>query len=149
MSKKNFKSKNKNHIYPHIKEKYPEMNKKLYEEHKLEFDNWTQEEKEKRGFGNHCHPRRFFIFLDRYYDLIKHYMTDEEKERHIFPWICATRSERMNAIKKHIAYFKIKKQDLKLAQLRKENFELRKEYLKNGGDYKDLLDICDFNFPRQ
>ena len=82
MSKKNFKSKNKNHIYPHIKEKYPEMNRKLYEEHKLEFDNWTQEEKEKRGFRNHCHPRRFFIFLDRYYDLIKHYMTDEEKAAH-------------------------------------------------------------------
>lgn len=148
MSKKNSCRKNTNHIYPHIRQKHREENMRLYEEHKKEFDNWSLEERERRGFGSHCHPRRFFIFLDKYYDLIRHYMTDEERDKHVLPWVCATRSERMNAIKKHIAYFKLKQQDITLAKLRKETVELRREYLKNGGDYKNILDIADFNFPR-
>jgi hypothetical protein len=148
MSKKNSYKKTNNHIYPHIKQNHPEESRKLYEEHKQEFDSWSDEERKRRGFGNHCHPRRFFIFLDRYFDLVNHYMTDEEREKHVLPWVCATRSERMNAIKKHIAYFEIKQKDLILAKLRKENVRLRRECLKNGCDYQSILEIADFNFPR-
>ena len=150
-----YKNKKRNHIYPHIKEQHKEMNRKLYLEHVEEFNNWSNEERIKRGFGNHPHPRRFFIFIDRYFDLIKHYLTEEEKTKHVFPWIVATRSERLEALNKRDengkrvgqVYFDIVKTDMKLAKLRKENVDQRRKYLKLGGNINDILDFADFNFP--
>jgi len=147
--------KKKNHIYPHIRQKYPKLNNELYLEHIKEFNSWSNEERLKKGFGNHPHPRRFFIFLDRYYDLIRFYLTEEEKTKHVFPWVVATRSERLKAINrkdengKRIGqvYLDIVKTDMKLAKLRKENVKLRREIIKNKNtDISDLLNF-DFNFP--
>lgn len=115
--------KSKNYPYPHIRPLHSALSQKIYEEHKKEYDSWSEEERQKRRF-KHPHPRRLYIFLDRYFELLK-YMPEDDKVKYVFPWVCATRSERINAIKKHIVYFKIVKKCMKIAQQRKELMKLK------------------------
>lgn len=124
----------KNHIYPHLKYNR-ELVEQAYQDHLKIFNSMTPEEKEKKGFGKdgHAHPRRFFIFLHKYLTEIKYFMNDKERDTYVFPWIVATRSERLNALKKSHAYFDLKKTTLKLAKTRYENYKLDQEIkqLKN------------------
>lgn len=124
------KKKNLNYPYPRIKAKWPKEDQQLFLNHQKEFASWNDEEKKKRGFGSHGHPRRLFIFIDRYFTEVKYFMTDEEREKFVFPWVCATRSERKKALKLNPVYFRIKKTTLKLAQRRYEIKHLEQELKK-------------------
>jgi len=124
---------NKNYIhpYPHLKYNRDEV-EKTYLDGLNQFNSWGKDERIRRGFGEngHAHPRRFYIFLQKYFVEIKYFMDEKERTQYVFPWVVATRSERINALKKHKVYFDIKQTTLRLAKNRytiyKQEQELKK-----------------------
>jgi len=119
------------HIYPRIK--YPrEEVEKTYKEHLQIFNAMSKEERIKNGFGEngHAHPRRFYIFLWKYIKEIKYFMTEDKKSKYVFPWIIATHSERMNALRQSQVYFDIKQTTLRLAKAKYETYKLKNEITK-------------------
>lgn len=119
------------HLYPHLKYDR-EVVEKSYQSGLATFNSMTKEERIKNGFGEngHAHPRRFYIFLNKYFTEIKYFMNDKEREQYVFPWVVATHSERKAALKKSPIYFEIKQTVLGLAKSRYKCYKLDKEINK-------------------
>lgn len=125
------KHRNKKHIYPRLRYNRKEVEVQ-YQDGLAMFNSWSQEERVRRGFGvnGHAHPRRFYIFLQKYFTEIRYFMNEKERSEFVFPWVCATRSERMKAIAISKVYFSIKKTALKLAQKKYIIYKLNREIEK-------------------
>lgn len=118
------------HPYPRIKGKYSKEVEKAYQDALETYNSWSIEERERRGFGKgggHPHSRRLFIFLNRYFTELKYFTSTEDRDKYILPWVCATRSERLKAIKVDKVYFQIKQTVLKNSILKYKNFKLEQE----------------------
>ena len=134
---KNFNKKHKNHLYPHLKYDR-EVIERAYQSGLKTFNSMTQEERIKNGFGEngHAHPRRFYIFIDKYFTEIKYFMTEKERTQNVFPWVVATRSERMKALKITKIYFDLKQLTLKKAIIEYETYKIKKETEKLKNEYR-------------
>ena len=88
----------------------------------------SKEEQLKNGFGEngHPHPRRFYIFIQKYFKEIRYFMSEKERAKYVFPWVVATRSERLKAINISKDYYLVKKATLKLAKLKLQHNKMSK-----------------------
>lgn len=129
--KKKLNKKYRDYLYPHLKYDR-EVIEMSYQSGLKSFNSMTKEDRIKNGFGEngHAHPRRFYIFLNKYFTEIKYFMNDKERERYVFPWMVATHSERKAALKKSQVYFDIKQTTLRLAKTRYETYKIKKEIEK-------------------
>ena len=53
-------------------------------------------------------------------------MTENERTKYVFPWVVATRSERLKALNVSKDYYLIKKATLKLAKLKLQHNKMSK-----------------------
>lgn len=129
---KKFKTR-KRYKYPHIRYNPQEVELNYQKGIKI-FNSMSIGDRIKNGFGEngHPHPRRFYIFLQKYFKEVRCFMSEEERVNHVFPWVVATRAERLRAISLNKVYFQIKQTTLRLAKLRLQNYLCDRKINKNN-----------------
>lgn len=121
------RNKFKQHKYPHLQYNLHDV-EIAYQNGVKAFNSMSKEERVKNGFGEngHPHPRRFYIFIQKYFNEIRYFMSEKECTKYVFPWVVATRSERLKALNISKDYYLIKKATLKLAKLKLQHNKMSK-----------------------
>lgn len=117
----------KQHKYPHFQYNLHDV-EIAYQNGVKAFNSMSKDERIKNGFGEngHPHPRRFYIFIQKYFNEIRYFMSEKERTKYVFPWVVATRSERLKALNISKDYYLIKKATLKLAKLKLQHNNMSK-----------------------
>ena len=115
----------KHHKYPRLQYNLHDV-EIAYQNGVKAFNSMSKEEQIKNGFGEngHPHPRRFYIFIQKYFKEIRYFMSENERTKYVFPWVVATRSERLKAINISKDYYLVNKATLKLAKLKLQHSKM-------------------------